>query len=228
MRVSESHERTDEDPRPDRPGNDFRPDQDPDGEPGADPVLVVRRDQEARDHQLPHVQAGARRAVLRPHLRPDQGLRVPVRQVQADEVPRHHLREVRRRGHAGEGAPRAHGPYRAGLAGRAYLVPEVAAEPDRPDGRSDAEGAGEDPVFRELRGAGTRHHRPEAAPAAHRGPAARQAGRVRRRPVRGRHRRRGDQEGAAQDRSRRGEGEAARRPEGDHLARPSARSWSSA
>ena len=57
----------------------------------------------------------------------------------------------------------------------------------------------------------------EAASAADRGPAARQAGRVRRRPVRGRHRRRGDQEGAAQDRPRRGEGAAARRAEGDHL-----------
>jgi hypothetical protein len=27
--------------------------------PGQDPQLVVRRDQEARDHQLPHVQARA-------------------------------------------------------------------------------------------------------------------------------------------------------------------------
>ena len=27
--------------------------------PGEDPLLVVRRDQEAGDHQLPHVQAGA-------------------------------------------------------------------------------------------------------------------------------------------------------------------------
>ena len=27
--------------------------------PGADPLVVLRRDQEARDHQLPHVQAGA-------------------------------------------------------------------------------------------------------------------------------------------------------------------------
>jgi hypothetical protein len=27
----------------------------------------------------PHLQAGARRSVLRPHLRADQGLRVPVR-----------------------------------------------------------------------------------------------------------------------------------------------------
>ncbi len=174
--------------------------------PGADPLLVVRRDQEARDDQLPHLQAGAGRAVLRPHLRPDQGLRVPVRQVQADEVPRHHLREVRRRGDAGQGAPRAHGPYRAGLAGRAYLVPEVAAQPHRPDGRPDAEGAGEDPVFRELRGARAGPDRPQAAPAADRGPAARQAGRVRRRRVPRRHRRRGDQEHPARHRHRRREG----------------------
>ena len=49
--------------------------------------------------------------------------------------------------------------------GRAYLVPEVAAQPHRPDGRPDAEGTREDPVFRELRGAGARHDRPQAAPA---------------------------------------------------------------
>jgi hypothetical protein len=47
---------------------------------------------------------------------PDQGLRVPVRQVQAPEAPRRGLREVRRRSHAGQGAPRAHGPHRAGSA----------------------------------------------------------------------------------------------------------------
>jgi DNA-directed RNA polymerase subunit beta' len=68
----------------------------------------------ARDHQLPHLQAGARRPVLRQDLRPREGLRVPVRQVQAPQAPRRDLREVRRRGHAGQGAPRAHGPYRAG------------------------------------------------------------------------------------------------------------------
>jgi hypothetical protein len=48
---------------------------------------------------------------------PDQGLRVPVRQVQAPEAPRRDLREVRRRSHADQGAPRAHGPHRAGSAG---------------------------------------------------------------------------------------------------------------
>ncbi len=94
------HERVDEHLRAGHGTAELRSDQDLDREPGADPLLVLRRDQEARDDQLPHLQAGARRAVLRPHLRPDQGLRVPVRQVQAHEVPRHHLREVRRRGDA--------------------------------------------------------------------------------------------------------------------------------
>ena len=37
-----------------------------------------------------------RDGVLRPHLRADEGLRVPVRQVQADEVQGHRLRKVRR------------------------------------------------------------------------------------------------------------------------------------
>jgi hypothetical protein len=35
-------------------------------------------------------------AVLRQDLWPHQGLRMPVRQVQAPEAPRRHLREVRR------------------------------------------------------------------------------------------------------------------------------------
>ncbi len=141
---------------------------------------------------------------------------MPVRQVQADEVPRHHLREVRRRGDAGQGAARAHGPYRAGLARRAHLVPQEPAQPDRPDGRSHAEGAREDPVLRELRRPRPGRDRPQAPPAADRGPAARQAGRVRRR-LQLRHRRRGHQVGAQGDRHRRREGAAARRPQGDHL-----------
>ena len=144
---------------------DLRPDPDLDREPGEDPVLVLRRDQEARDHQLPHVQAGARRPVLRAHLRADQGLRVPVRQVQAHEVQGHHLREVRRRGHAVARPPRAHGPYRARRARRAHLVPEVAAVAHRPAARHDAEGPRAHPLFREL-------HRHRAGPHAAEGASA--------------------------------------------------------
>ncbi len=62
--------------------------------------------------------------------------------------------------------------------GGAYLVPQEPAQPHRPDGRPDAEGAREDPVFRELRRARPGHDRPQAAPAADRGHAGSQAGRV--------------------------------------------------
>ncbi len=53
----------------------------------------------------------------------------------------HCLREVRRRGHRLEGPPRADGPYRAGRAGRAHLVPEVAAVAHRPAARHAAQAA---------------------------------------------------------------------------------------
>ena len=58
---------------------------------------------------------------------------------------------------ARERPPRAHGPYRARRAGRAYLVPEVAAEPHRPAARHDAEGSRAHPLFRVL-------HRHRAGP----------------------------------------------------------------
>ena len=113
--------------------------------------MVVRRSEEAGNHQLPHVQAGTRRPVLRRDLRSDQGLRVPVRQVQAHEAPRRGLREVRHGSHAGQGAPRAHGPHRPRLAGRAHLVPEVAALAHRPDAGHDAARHRAHPVLRSLR-----------------------------------------------------------------------------
>src|SRR5580658_10393525 len=55
-------------------GPGLRPDPDLDRVAGEDSVVVLWRDQEAGDHQLPHLQAGARRAVLCAHLRADQGL----------------------------------------------------------------------------------------------------------------------------------------------------------
>ena len=82
----------------------------------ADPRLVVRRGHEARDDQLPHAQARARRPLLRAHLRSDQGLGVLLRQVQARPLQGHHLRALRRRGDPAEGAPRADGSHRPGRA----------------------------------------------------------------------------------------------------------------
>src|SRR6516225_7640426 len=86
-------------------GSGLRPDPDFDRESGEDSVLVLRRDQKARDDQLSHLQARARWFVLRAHLWADQGLRMLVRQVQADEVQGHYLREVLGRGDAVAGAP---------------------------------------------------------------------------------------------------------------------------
>src|SRR3954464_14407734 len=48
-------------------------------------------------------------------------------------------REVGLRGEAVEGPAGAQGPLRVGLAGRAHLVPEVAAEPHRSAARHDAQ-----------------------------------------------------------------------------------------
>ena len=74
-----------------------------------------------------------------------------VRQVQAHEVRRRHLRQVRRGGDPGARASRADGPHRAGLAGLARVVLQGAAEPDRPAPRHVAARAGEDPLLRGVR-----------------------------------------------------------------------------
>ena len=68
------------------------------------PHLVARRGQEARDHQLPHAQAREGRTLLREDLRSHPGLGVLLRQVQARALQGHHLRALRRRGHARQGA----------------------------------------------------------------------------------------------------------------------------
>ncbi len=127
---------------------------------------------------------------------------MPVRQVQANEVQGHRLREVRRRGHRLQGPPRADGPHRAGRAGRPYLVPEVAAEPHRPVARHAIEAARARALFREL-------HRHRAGPdparkvsAADRGRAARRPGRAWRGRLHRRHRRRGGQADADRPRPR--------------------------
>ncbi len=54
-----------------------------------------------------------------------------LRQVQADPLQGHHLRQVRRRGHALEGPPRADGPHPAGQPGQPHLVLQGHPEPAR-------------------------------------------------------------------------------------------------
>ena len=116
----------------------------------ADPRLVVGRGHEAGDDQLPHAQARARRPLLRAHLRSDEGLGVLLRQVQARPLQGHHLRALRRRGDAPEGAPRAHGPHRPGRAGLAHLVLQGRPEPDRLPARHRPARAREGPLLRRL------------------------------------------------------------------------------
>ena len=113
--------------------------------------MVLRGSEETRNDQLSDLQTGTRRPVLRQDLRPRQGLRMSVREVQAPETPRCDLRKVRRGSHVVQGAPRAHGAHRARQPGGAYLVPEVAA-------LAPGLGAGHDlarhrasPLFRGLR-----------------------------------------------------------------------------
>ena len=116
----------------------------------ADPRLVVGRGHQAGDDQLPHAQARARRPLLRAHLRSDEGLGVLLRQVQARPLQGHHLRALRRRGDAAEGAPRAHGPHRPGRAGLAHLVLQGRPEPHRLPARHRPARAREGPLLRRL------------------------------------------------------------------------------
>jgi hypothetical protein len=61
--------------------------------------LVVRRGEEARDDQLPHLPRREGRPVLRADLRSRAGLGVLLRQVQGHQAQGHHLRPLRREGH---------------------------------------------------------------------------------------------------------------------------------
>ena len=61
---------------------------------------------------------------------PGARLGMLVRQVQGHEVQGHHLRPLRREGHAQPRPPQAHGPHQPGRPDRAHLVlqgPAVAA-----------------------------------------------------------------------------------------------------
>ena len=102
---------------------------------------------------------------------------------------------------------RAHGPYRTGRAGRAHLVPEVAAVAHRPAARHDAEGSRADPVFRILRRSGAGPDRAQGPSAAVRRRVSEGAGRIRPGQLHRHDRRRGDPRTAEGSRARK-----ARRP----------------
>ena len=73
-----------------------------------------------------------------------------LRQVQARPLQGHHLRALRRRGDAAEGAPRADGPHRPGRARLAHLVLQGRAEPHRLPARHRPARAREGALLRRL------------------------------------------------------------------------------
>ena len=95
-----------------------------------------RRGEEAGDHQLPTFKPERDGLFCAKIFGPVKDYEC-LRQVQAPEAPRRDLREMRRRGDAVEGAPRAHGPHRTGLAGHIWFL-KKPAEPPRHGPRHDA------------------------------------------------------------------------------------------
>ena len=73
-----------------------------------------------------------------------------LRQVQARPLQGDHLRALRRRGDAPEGAPRADGPHRPGRAGQPHLVLQGRPEPDRLPARHRPARAREGALLRRL------------------------------------------------------------------------------
>ena len=73
-----------------------------------------------------------------------------LRQVQARSLQGDHLRALRRRGDAPEGAPRAHGAHRPRRAGLAHLVLQGRPEPHRLPARHRAARAREGPLLRRV------------------------------------------------------------------------------
>ena len=137
-----------------------------------------------------------------------------LRQVQAHEAPRDRVREVRRRGHPVQGASRAPRPHQPGHAGRAHLVPEVAALAHRQPARHHAQGPGEGPLLRVVRRRRPEGDGPAAWRAPHRGALHQGRRGVRRGRLRRRHGRRGDPRPAQVHRHPLALRAAARRDEG--------------
>ena len=140
--------------------------------------------------------------VLREDLRPGQGLGVQLRQVQAHPLPRRDLRPLRRRGDAGQGAPRAARPHRARRAGVAHLVLQGRAVAHRPPARHEHPRPRAHPLLRVLRRDRAGQHRVQEARDHLRGAVQRGDGRAARVGAQGQDGRRGDPRPARRARPR--------------------------
>ncbi len=166
-------------------------------------VPGVRGGQETGDHQLPHVPPGARRPVLRAHLRSGTRLGVRLRQVQGHQVQGHHLRPLRGEGHALARPPEAHGPHQPGRAHRPHLVLQGHAQPPgQPAGHEDQR-PGEGRLLPGLHGGRSGHLHAQAQAASHGGGIPRRPREIRR-VLQGRHGCRGRPHAADRDGPRRG------------------------
>ena len=123
-----------------------------------------------------------------------------VRQVQGHEVQGHHLRPLRRQGHALARPPQAHGPHQPGRADRAHLVLQGPAVAPRRDAGHEDQRHREDRLLPGLRRHRSRQDAAEEEAAPHGRRISRRVREVRRR-IRSRDGRRRDQEAARHARS---------------------------
>ena len=108
-----------------------------------------------------------------------------LRQVQARPLQGDHLRALRRRGDAPEGAPRADGPHRPGRAGQPHLVLQGRPEPDRLPARHRPARAREGALLRRVDRHGGRQRGPREGPERPRGQGPHRVRADLRRPRRG-------------------------------------------
>ena len=114
--------------------------------------MVSRGGNQTGDHQLSDVQARKGRVVLRAYFRSRDRLGMPVRKIQAHEVPGRDLRQVRGGSHPLQSPQGKAGAHRAGLPLLARVVFQRASQPHRSPARHKPARPGARVVLRGLCG----------------------------------------------------------------------------
>ena len=122
--------------------------QDRPGLAGPDPLVVVRRVKKPETINYRTFKPERDGLFCAAIFGPDQGLRVPVRQVQAHEAPRRRARSAASRSPWPKVRRERMGHIELAAPDRAHLVPEVAALAHRPDARHDPARHRAHPLFR--------------------------------------------------------------------------------